>query len=130
MKPILKTEAAQQRYQGLKSWITELRAQAILLTVLLLSLMLILSVGVTFLAYQQISQSLAESRDQELASVSAERLSESIEAFVRGLKTLANQTEMQSGEPTLQQATLKRVPDLVTDFTSDGGIIIMDARGF
>jgi signal transduction histidine kinase len=130
MKPMLKTGLAQQYYQGLRNWITELRAQAILLTVLLLSLMLILSVGVTFLAYQQISQSLAESRDQELASVSAERLSESIEAFVRGLKTLANQTEMQSGEPTLQQATLKRVPDLVTDFTSDGGIIILDAKGF
>ena len=130
MKPIIKTEAAQQRYRGLKNWITELRAQAIVLTILLLSLMLILSVGVTFLAYQQISQSLAESRDQELAIVSAERLSESIEAFVRGLKTLANQTEMQSGEPTLQKDILKRVPDLVTDFTSDGGIIILDAKGF
>ena len=130
MKPIIKTEAAQKRYRGLKNWITELRAQAIVLTILLLSLMLILSVGVTFLAYQQISQSLAESRDQELAIVSAERLSESIEAFVRGLKTLANQTEMQSGEPTLQKDILKRVPDLVTDFTSDGGIIILDAKGF
>lgn len=129
MKPILGTEAAHQRYRGLKSWITELRAQAIILTVLLLSLMLILSVGVTFLAYQQISQSLAESRDQELASVSAERLSESIEAFVRGLKTLANQTQMQSGEPTLQENILKLAPDLVADFTSDGGIIILDAAG-
>jgi signal transduction histidine kinase len=130
VKPIIKTEAARSRLSGLRAWITELRAQAILLTILLLSLMLILSVGVTFLAYQQISQSLAESRDQELASVSAERLSESIEAFVRGLRTLANQTQMQSGEPTVQRDILKLAPDLVADFTNDGGIIILDEKGF
>lgn len=130
MKPIIKAEAARSRLNGLKAWITELRAQAILLTILLLSLMLILSVGVTFLAYQQISQSLAESRDQELASVSAERLSESIEAFVRGLRTLANQTQMQSGEPTVQRDLLKLAPDLVADFTNDGGIIILNEKGF
>lgn len=130
MKPMIKAEAARSRLYGLRAWITELRAQAILLTILLLSLMLILSVGVTFLAYQQISQSLAESRDQELASVSAERLSESIEAFVRGLRTLANQTQMQSGEPTVQRDILKLAPDLVADFTNDGGIIILDEKGF
>ncbi|GAB4453435.1 MAG: hypothetical protein Fur0044_48310 [Anaerolineae bacterium] len=130
MKPMIKTEAARSHLSGLRTWITELRAQAILLTILLLSLMLILSVGVTFLAYQQISQSLAESRDQELASVSAERLSESIEAFVRGLRTLANQTQMQSGEPTVQRDILKLAPDLVADFTNDGGIIILDEKGF
>lgn len=130
MKPRIKTEVARSHLYGLRAWITELRAQAILLTILLLSLMLILSVGVTFLAYQQISQSLAESRDQELASVSAERLSESIEAFVRGLRTLANQTQMQSGEPTVQRDLLKLAPDLVADFTNDGGIIILDEKGF
>lgn len=130
MKPIIKAEVARSQFDGLRSWITELRAQAILLTILLLSLMLILSVGVTFLAYQQISQSLAESRDQELASVSAERLSESIEAFVRGLRTLANQTQMQSGEPTVQRDLLKLAPDLVADFTNDGGIIILNEKGF
>ncbi|MCK6630173.1 MAG: histidine kinase [Anaerolineae bacterium] len=127
---MIKTEVARSHLYGLRAWITELRAQAILLTILLLSLMLILSVGVTFLAYQQISQSLAESRDQELASVSAERLSESIEAFVRGLRTLANQTQMQSGEPTVQRDLLKLAPDLVADFTNDGGIIILDEKGF
>jgi len=130
VKPRIKTEVARSHLYGLRAWITELRAQAILLTILLLSLMLILSVGVTFLAYQQISQSLAESRDQELASVSAERLSESIEAFVRGLRTLANQTQMQSGEPTVQRDLLKLAPDLVADFTNDGGIIILDEKGF
>ncbi|MFN8454213.1 MAG: cache domain-containing protein [Anaerolineae bacterium] len=130
MKARLALHPIRQRWHELKDWATQLRSQAILLIIALLSLMLILSVGITFLAYQQVSQSLAESRDQELANVSAERLSESIEAFVRGLKTLANQTEMQLGEPTLQKATLERAPDLVADFTTDGGIIILDARGF
>lgn len=129
-QPQLVIPMIRQRWSELKDWATRLRSQAILLIIALLSLMLILSVGITFLAYQQVSQSLAESRDQELANVSAERLSESIEAFVRGLKTLANQTEMQSGEPTLQEKTLERAPDLVADFTTDGGIIILDARGF
>ncbi len=131
MKSVVKrSKVVHGRWQGFKEWVSQLRAQALLLIVLLLSSMLVLSVGVTFLAYQQVSQSLAESRDQELANVAAERLSESIEGFVRGLKTLAIQTEMQSGEPTVQEATLQRVPDLVADFTDDGGIIILDAKGF
>lgn len=114
-----------------RGWFTQLRAQAIFFIVLLLSLMLILTVGVTFLAYQQVSQSLAESRDQELAIVSAERLSETMEAFARGLKTLSSQPEMQSGEPTIQAATLERGRDFIADFTNhDGGIIILDANGF
>ena len=114
-----------------RGWFTQLRAQATFFIVLLLSLMLILTVGVTFLAYQQVSQSLAESRDQELAIVSAERLSETMEAFARGLKTLASQPEMQSGEPTIQAATLERGRDFIADFTNhDGGIIILDANGF
>jgi signal transduction histidine kinase len=114
-----------------RGWVTQLRAQAIFFIVLLLSLMLILTVGVTFLAYQQVSQSLAESRDQELAIVSAERLSETMEAFARGLKTLASQPEMLSGEPTIQAATLERGRDFIADFTNhDGGIIILDADGF
>ncbi len=120
-----------QAYQNLRDWISQLRAQAILLIILLLSLVLMLTVGVTFLAYQQVSQSLAESRDQELATVSADRLSESIENFAQGLRTLANQEQMQSGEPTLQEQTLERGRDLIADFTNhDGGIIILDAKGF
>jgi signal transduction histidine kinase len=130
MKQFTQPASARDYYQNFRSWFTQLRAQAIALIILLLLLMLILTVGVTFLAYQQVSQSLAESRDQELASVSAERLSESLEAFARGLKTLAGQTEMQSGEPTIQKVTLERGRELITDFTNhDGGIIILDANG-
>ncbi|MEM7346117.1 MAG: cache domain-containing protein, partial [Chloroflexota bacterium] len=118
-------------YRGLYNWVTQLRAQAISLTVLLLLLMSGLTVGVTFLAYRQISQSLAESGNQALATIAATRLSERMEDFLRGLSTLADQVEMKSGEPTQQEATLNRGRELISDFTnSDGGIIILDANGF
>ncbi len=130
-KPVLiQPQRMRGSWKEMTGWLSQLRAQAILLIILLLSLMLLLSVGTTFLAYQQVSQSLAESRDQQLALVSAERLSESIEGLVRGLKTLANQAQMQSGEPTLQEGTLEIGRDLVADFTTDGGILILDKRGF
>lgn len=131
MKPLTTSPAAHPHHTASRSWFTQLRSQAIVFTILLLSLMLLLTVGITFLAYQQVSQSLAESRDQELASVSAERLSESMDAFARGLKTLVSQPEMQSGEPTIQQATVERGEPFIADFiNNDGGIIILDADGF
>lgn len=102
-----------------------------MLTVLLTSLVLILTAGVTYLAYRGISQSLAETRNQELASLSAERLSENIQSFALSLRVLADQDEMQSGEPTLQEQALTRGRSLIADFTNhDGGIIILDANGF
>ncbi len=117
-------------YQVVYNWITQLRAQAILIILLLLFLMIALTVGVAFLAYQQVSQTLAESRDQDLAIVGAERLSQQMESLMRGLLVLADQPEMQSGEPTLQQATLARGRELVADFNRDGGVLILDANGF
>lgn len=134
MKRFLKLRANhlyRHAYEAITSWITQLRAQAISLILLLLLLMFTLTVGVAFLAYRQVSQTLAESRDQELAVVGAERLSEQMENLMRGLLALADQPEMQSGEPTLQEATLIRGRELVADFTNrDGGIIILDANGF
>lgn len=111
-------------------WFSGLRAQAIVWTVLPLALMLILSVGITFLAYQRVAQSLAESRDRELARVSADRLSENLDGFRRVLTTLANQPEMRSGEPTLQVLVLERTSDLLLDFIHDGGIIILNEDGY
>ncbi|MBN1218809.1 MAG: HAMP domain-containing protein [Anaerolineae bacterium] len=109
---------------------TQLRAQALALILLLLLLMIILTSGVGFLAYRQVSQSLAESRDQELVVVGASRLSGRMEDLIRGLTVLARQPEMRSGEPTLQEATLERGSDLLIDFTNwDGGVIILDANG-
>ena len=124
-------QSAQRFYQKFRDWITQLRSQAILLIILLLSLTLLLTVGATSLAYQRVAQSLAESRDQELAKISAERLSESMLSFAQGLKILTDQDQMQSGEPTLQEQTLERGRDLISDFTNyDGGVIILDRNGF
>jgi signal transduction histidine kinase len=131
MKTLLKKLGIKHLQDGLLDWLTFLRAQAIFLTLLLLVLMIALTVGVAFLAYRQVSQTLAESRDQELATIGAERLSEQMEGLLRGLLALADQPEMQSGEPTLQEATLVRGRELVADLTNrDGGIIILDAEGF
>ena len=131
MKQLSQTTPIPKYYQKFRDWMTQLRSQAILLIILLLSSILLLTVGVTFLAYQQVAQSLAESRDQELAKISAERLSESMLDFARGLKILADLEEMQTGEPTIQEQTLERGRDLISEFTNyDGGIIILDDEGF
>ena len=115
---------------GVLNWLTQLRAQAIALTLILLVLMVVLTLGVTFLAYRQVSQSLAESRDQELVTVGAERLSKRMETFMLSLSTLADQPEMQTADPHLQQQVLVRIPDLITDFTNrDGGVIILNSAG-
>ncbi len=124
-------QSAKRFNQKFQDWISQLSSQAILLIILLLSLILLLTVGVTFLAYQRVAQSLAESRDQELAKISAERLSESMLGFAQGLRILADQDQMQSGEPTLQEQTLERGRELIADFTNyDGGVIILDRQGF
>jgi signal transduction histidine kinase len=131
MKKILDKLGVKQIFRGVYDWISHLRAQAILLIVLLLLLMTTLTVGVAFLAYRQVSQTLAESRDQELAVIGAERLSEQMESMLRGLLTLADQPEMQSGEPTIQELTINRGRELVATLTnSDAGIIILDVDGF
>lgn len=124
-------QSARQFHQKFQNWISQLSSQAILLIIVLLSLILLLTVGITFLAYQRVAQSLAESRDQELAKISAERLSESMLGFAQGLRILADQDQMQSGEPTLQEQTLERGRELIADFTNyDGGVIILDPQGF
>ncbi|MFQ5610659.1 MAG: cache domain-containing protein [Anaerolineae bacterium] len=111
-------------------WLSGLGAQAIVWTVLPLALMLLLSVGVTFLAYQRVVQSLVENQNSELARVSADRLSENLDGFRRVLTTLAKIRDMRSGEPTLQLNVLEQTPDLLVDFTNDGGILILNEDGY
>jgi signal transduction histidine kinase len=132
MKHVLTRIGATRLYGYTYNWLTQLRSQAISLIVLLLLLMTVLTVGVAFLAYRQVSQTLAESRDQELATIGAERLSEEMENLLRGLLVLVDQPEMQSGEPTIQELVIRqRGRELLADLTNyDAGIIILDANGF
>jgi signal transduction histidine kinase len=104
-----------------------LRIQALLFTILPLAIMLALAVGAVFYAYQQVAEKLALSRNQELARVSAERLSENMASFVRVLTTLSNLDIVRSGDPTLQKNALTQARDLLIDF--DGGAIVLNADG-
>jgi signal transduction histidine kinase len=104
-----------------------LRVQALLFTILPLAIMLALAVGSVFYAYQQVAEKLALSRDQELARVSAERLSENMAGFRRVLTTLANLDIVRGGDPTLQKTALTQARDLLIDF--DGGIMVLNADG-
>ncbi|MDX1520041.1 MAG: cache domain-containing protein, partial [Anaerolineae bacterium] len=117
-------------FRRIYNWISHLRAQAIAITLILLVLMVVLTLGVTFFAYRQVSQSLAESRDQELVTIGAERLSGRMENLMRSLSTLADQPVIQNGDPATQQQVLKGVRNLIADFVNrDGGVIILNAEG-
>lgn len=117
--------------QTVVNWLTNLRILSIVMAVSLLLIMTVFTIGVAYLAYQQISQTLAESRDQELAIVGAERLSEQMESILRGLQVLVDQPEIQRGTADIQQEIIvKRGRELLADLTNrDGGIIITDAAG-
>ena len=104
-----------------------LRVQALVFTIFPLAIMLALAVGSIFYAYQQVAEKLALSRNQELARVSADRLSENMAGFVRVLTTISNLDIVRSGDPTLQKNALTQARDLLIDF--DGGIIILNADG-
>ena len=104
-----------------------LRVQALLFTILPLVIMLALAVGSIFYAYQQVAEKLALSRDQELARVSADRLSENMGGFVRVLTTISNLDIVRSGDPNLQKNALGQARELLIDF--DGGILVLNADG-
>ncbi|NIO69630.1 MAG: hypothetical protein GTN71_11520, partial [Anaerolineae bacterium] len=67
-----------------------------------LAVVLALVVGTGFYAYQQMVQSLLIARDQELAKVSAERLSDNIRGYADLLVALANSDEMRSRDARRQ----------------------------
>jgi hypothetical protein len=100
---------------------------ALVWTVLPLALVLALVVGTGFYAYQQVVQSLLIARDQELARVSAERLSDNIRGYADLLVALANSDEMRSGDAQRQEDVLSRSHDLLEVF--DGGVAVLDERG-
>ena len=104
-----------------------LRVQALLFTALPLAILLGVAVAAVFFVYQQVAEQLALSRDQELARVSADRLSENMAHFVLILTTLSNLDIVSSGDPTLQKNALTQARDLLMDF--DGGVIVLNSEG-
>lgn len=100
---------------------------ALVFTAVPLTILLALSVAAVFYAYQQVAEQLALSRDEELARISADRLSENMADFVRILSTIARLDIVSSDNPTLQKNALTQARDLLIDF--DGGVIIINSQG-
>lgn len=131
MRKLFQSIGLERLHSAVQRWLSELRSQAILLALMLIVVMTALTVGVAFFAYRQVSQTLAESRDQELANVGAERVSEQMESLLRALLVLVDQPEMQTGDAAIQDVVIReRGRELLADFTNrDGGIIILDSAG-
>lgn len=110
-------------------WWQGLRLQALIWIVLPLALILALVATTGFYAYERVVRSLAEARDQELARVSAGRLSENMESYADILTALANGDEIKSGEAGRQSQALAlaRSQGLLDAF--DGGVIILNGQG-
>jgi two-component system sensor histidine kinase UhpB len=104
-----------------------LRVQTLVWTLLPLAILVGSLGGIGLYAYQQVVQSLVESRDQELAHISADRLSENMSEYARLLTNIANIEAMQSGAPAKQGAVLAVARDLLSVF--DGGVAVLDREG-
>jgi signal transduction histidine kinase len=104
-----------------------LQILALFFTALPLAVLLGVSVAAVFYVYQQVAEQLALGRDQEVARISADRLSENMASFVRVLTTISNLDIVTSGNPTLQMNALTQARDLLIDF--DGGVMVLNAEG-
>ncbi len=117
--------------QIIYDWVTSLQIFATFSITILVLMVILVTMNVISVTYTHLSDQLIEDHYRRLAVAIAERLSESVENYLRGLNTLAQQVEMESGEPSLQKNTLQRGLELIGDFTNcDGGVIILDAKGF
>jgi len=115
------------RLARLISYRDSLRVQALLFTALPLAILLALALGAVFFAYQQVAERLVLSRDEELARISAERLSENMGGFVRVLSTIANLDIVTANNPVLQKNALIQAREILIDF--DGGVIVLNPEG-
>lgn len=112
-----------------RGWWQGLWGQALLWIVLPMTVMLAIAIGAGLFAYQQAVQSLVKARDQELARVSAGRLSENMRGYADILLLLANSESFKSGDLDLQKEALAqaRAQGLLGAF--DGGVLVLDERG-
>ncbi len=110
-------------------WWQGLRLQALMWIVLPLALILALGAATGFYAYERVVRSLVEARDQELARVSAGRLSENMESYADILTALANGDELKSGDARRQGQALALAHSQGLLDAFDGGVIILDGRG-
>lgn len=100
---------------------------AVIVTALPLTVLLGLSVAAVFYVYQQVAEQLALGRNEEIARISADRLSENLAGFVRVLTTISRLDIVRGGDPAQQKNALVQARDLLLDF--DGGVIVLNQEG-
>ncbi len=110
-------------------WWQGLRLQALTWLVLPLALILALGAATGVYAYERVVRSLVEARDQELARVSAGRLSENMESYADILTALAGGDEIKSGQASRQSEALALAHSQGLLDAFDGGVIILDGKG-
>jgi len=82
---------------------------------------------VTYLAYQNVTDDLVLTKDQEVTRLSAGQLSAEMKTYTDLLTEIANTTDLRQGNPLRQQAALQRVSNRLVIF--DGGVTILDNFG-
>lgn len=101
--------------------------QAIIWLLLPFALMLGLVLLVSAVAYQQVVGSLITARDEELATVAAQRVSERLDNYANILAVLGNDPSLTAPDPAQRYRVLNDASLQLEPF--DAGVYVMDASG-
>lgn len=101
--------------------------QAIIWLLLPFAVTLGLILAVSTIAYQQVVGSLIIARDQELATVAAQRVSEKLDNYASILSVLSNDPGVASADPAQRYRVLNDASLQLEPF--DAGVYVMDASG-
>lgn len=104
-----------------------LRVQAIIWLLLPFAVTLGLILVVSAVAYQQVVGSLIIARDQELATVAAQRVSERLDNYANILSVLSNDPGLAAADPAQRYRVLNDASLQLEPF--DAGVYVMDASG-
>jgi signal transduction histidine kinase len=107
--------------------LSSLRVQAIIWLLLPFAVTLGLILVVSAVAYQQVVGSLIIARDQELATVAAQRVSEKLDNYANILAVLSNDPGLASADPAQRFRVLNDASLQLESF--DAGVYVMDASG-
>jgi signal transduction histidine kinase len=109
--------------------LTTLRIQAVLWTLLPLTLIMLMVSSVGVFAYNRVVERLVEERDSELARISAARLSENMRGYEDLLDAVANSEPMQTGAFPSQKNIFLTAIQIGTFKDFDGCVSLLDANG-
>jgi signal transduction histidine kinase len=109
--------------------LTALRIQAVLWTLLPLTLIMLMVGSVGAFAYNLVVERLVEERDSELARISAARLSENMTNYAGVLNALAEPQQMRSGEFAAQKSVFLTAIQNGLLRLFDGGVSLLNEDG-